>query len=260
MRKEINHIKNTTGGVHQIIQSTLEGGELNFTSSAGGHLSHSKLDESRLELMHHFQADYGNTDGQIRRIEVDANQGIIVDGGQIVVTDSYPKGVPSIMVHGNAADRLIQTRGIDGSTANGALGDLYLNYNNPSGTVYIESDVAYKGVRPGQTLWTGAWHMSNSQTVTPSKRLSECPNGWALIFGYYTSGTSYDYNFNTTFIHKAYASHYNGAGMFALNAYNGSDKLPANKYLYVSGNQISGHASNSEQPSSRMVLRRVIAW
>lgn len=110
-----------------------------------------------------------------------------------------------------------------------------------------------------EILWTGVQYMTASHVVRPSIPLAECPNGWLLIFSYY-SGSPYDYNFNQVFIHKSHNALYAGQGLFANILYSGGSKLDASKYLYIHNDRIIGHESNNRDGAEHQVLRSVISW
>lgn len=120
-------------------------------------------------------------------------------------------------------------------------------------------------------LWSGGYYMnspnSNPQTVTPSKKLSECRTGWILLWSDYdVGGTINDSDFCTTMIPK-----YNPAGgiwngkafycdipMFVgSDANNLSTETRCIKPIYVHDDKLVGSYQNSSGGRNDVVLRAV---
>jgi hypothetical protein len=103
-------------------------------------------------------------------------------------------------------------------------------------------------------LWTGGHMMTSGQTIYPSKKLSECANGWVLTFSQYNGG-SVDNEMNYTFIPKsAYI------GVQAHNIIGVSGWGIASKYMRVYDDRLQGNDGNSTDPRGRAVLRAVHEW
>lgn len=92
-------------------------------------------------------------------------------------------------------------------------------------------------------LWSGGYYMTASQSCTLSKSISNQPNGVVLIWSYYSSSASQNYNFITHFIPKAFVSLHGGCGM-NFDGGNQMGNVRMNKYLYINDTSITGHASN----------------
>ncbi|MBT2680058.1 hypothetical protein J7E38_13670 [Bacillus sp. ISL-35] len=113
----------------------------------------------------------------------------------------------------------------------------------------------------GELLWSGGYYMTAGHTVTPSKTLTSCPNGWVLVFSDFDSNTNTTnpYNIVQCYIHKAHYDGLAGQGMYftlgtAANTY-------ATKYLYVSYDWIKGHDENNDTAQQTdVVLKEVRAW
>lgn len=118
----------------------------------------------------------------------------------------------------------------------------------------------FNGVASGDVLWTGAVYMHADHHITPSKKLSECPNGWLLTWSVYTGGAAKDYDWNHTFVHKTHGERHAGNGFMANVTQDGKNDNHFNKYLYVYNHVINGYASNSISPANILVMREVIAW
>ena len=147
--------------------------------------------------------------------------------------------------------------------AHGSSGSVYTNY--------VESGT-WKGWRDiydvsNSALWYGAYYMIASQTVTPSKPLSNCRNGWILVWG--------DYDANTNSVNGAdqftvAIPKLNGGGetwsgqsmILAIpTALSSSGTLTmAGKRIYVHDTKIVGHAVNNVAPANDAVLRAVYEY
>lgn len=117
-----------------------------------------------------------------------------------------------------------------------------------------------------QVLWSGAYYMNDSQTITLSKAISKQASGIILVFSYYDSGAAKDHSFNTHFVSKKQVELFPNCGhtfMMGINA--GFSSIGA-KYLYFTDTTISGHSGNTTSgtnsgitfDNSKYVLRYVI--
>lgn len=121
-------------------------------------------------------------------------------------------------------------------------------------------------------LWTGKLYMagtdSTPQTVTPSKKLSECRNGWLLLWSDYDPDTSTanDADFATTIIPKSNATggNWNGKSFLCdIPRYIGSNVNDVDterrimKILYIYDNYIKGSPNNNKGDRNDVVLRAV---
>jgi Siphovirus protein of unknown function (DUF859) len=108
-----------------------------------------------------------------------------------------------------------------------------------------------------EVLWEGALYMKGDQNVTPSKSITNCPNGWILVWSHYSGGTAGDYDWNYTVVPK---SHKSGTGVWAIVGTH-FDGITG-KYVYVSNGSISGNNSNTDSTGERntVVLRKVVSY
>lgn len=106
-------------------------------------------------------------------------------------------------------------------------------------------------------IWSGVSYMNESQTCTPTRKLSDCPNGWMLLWSYY-SGGALDQDFNFTFIHKDFAKDFSGRGLWCVLRAKGD--TDAHKYVYVRDTYLQGNARNNDSPQNLQVLRKVYAF
>ncbi|MCC9083631.1 hypothetical protein LOS22_14415 [Enterococcus faecium] len=111
---------------------------------------------------------------------------------------------------------------------------------------------------PASNLWSGGWFMHSSQTVTPSKPLSECRNGWVLMWSKYKNNTQSWADMVQTYIGKDMVTTQSTAGIRLL--FGGFDNAVVHKYLYVTDTQIKGNDLNDDGSPTyggRAVLVRI---
>lgn len=126
-----------------------------------------------------------------------------------------------------------------------------------------------------QPLWKGAMYMSSPdstpQTVTPSKKLSECRNGWLLLWGDYDKDTktANDSDFVTTMIpkHNPTGGNWGGKAFYCdIPRYMGSNVNDVDterriiKSIYIHDNCIKGSFNNDKDERNDVVLRAVFEW
>lgn len=136
----------------------------------------------------------------------------------------------------------------------------YPNWDNMrvlDGVGYLNGDVVFSD-RVYEPLWEGVIFMQAGQSVTPSKTLNQCPNGWILQWSGYSNGAGQNHNWTYTVIHKGQARTANGAGTnhWLPIGTNGATC----KYIYASNTSMSGHAQNAQSVNATFVLRRVYAF
>lgn len=97
--------------------------------------------------------------------------------------------------------------------------------------------------RRGVVLWSGAYYMQESQTITLSEPISAQVNGVVLSFSAYSDGTAEDKRFQDFFIPKYKVIAKEGCShCFTLEGNNFA--VVAAKNLYISDTQIKGHDNN----------------
>lgn len=144
----------------------------------------------------------------------------------------------------------------------GSSGDVYSNYMQDS----------FKGWRriyevAPATLWSHVGqYMAASHTATPSKALSECANGWLLLWSDYDAGSSsQNLDFCTTIIPKKnYAGEaWSGQKWLCTIPYasdsSAGDKILI-KTLHIYDDKIVGDALNNASPRNDVCLRAVFEW
>lgn len=141
----------------------------------------------------------------------------------------------------------------------GSRGSVYSNYIDAGSwrgwkTIHDIEPVA---------LWTGEYYMIASQTVTPSKSLSECRNGWVLVWSDYNAGEgSTNADINTTVIPKrnVTGAKWTGQSMIcpiATGLSSAAVITMAGKRIYVHDTYLAGHEVNNVSPGNDVVLRAV---
>ena len=147
--------------------------------------------------------------------------------------------------------------------AHGAKGSVYSGYVD-NGT-WRGWKCIYESTN--SPLWSGAYYMNASQTVTPSKPLSKCRNGWILVWSDYDPSTSKPTGADhfTVAVPKL-----NGGGatwsgqsmtLAIPSALSDSGVLTmAGKKIYIHDTKITGHAVNKIAPANDVVLRAIYEY
>lgn len=150
----------------------------------------------------------------------------------------------------------------------GSLGSVYSNYID--GGTWRGWKCLYDASN-NIILWSGVAYMqstnSNPQTVTPSKKLSECRTGWLLLWSDYDAGAGEnDTDFATTFIPKYSPSGTVWDGKAFLcdipmyvggNAEDLSTEKRCIKPVYVHDDCLKGSYQNTSGGRNDVVLRAV---
>lgn len=150
-----------------------------------------------------------------------------------------------------------------------AQGSLFTNYQSAANT--FKGWKCVYDANPS-ALWTGGYYMSSSnstpQTVKPSKKLSECRNGWVLVWSDYDPDTNTK---NNTDIHHDYVFKKNCAGanwsgqcmLCDIPRYMGSNANDVDterrilKAIYIHDDRIEGSYQGSYDERNDVVLRAV---
>lgn len=100
-------------------------------------------------------------------------------------------------------------------------------------------------------IWSGGNIMDGSATLTMAKKLSECKNGWILVFKPSNSSQNYNYNY----VPKGQPT---GRGVkFVVGGAAGS---LYSKYITINDSTIVGHAANASGGNEIMELIEVISY
>lgn len=147
----------------------------------------------------------------------------------------------------------------------GSSGSVYTNYEYNANSFYSWKCI-YE-VAPGR-LWNGAKLVKANETITPSKKLSECRTGWMLLWSDYDPDTSsgVDADFVTTFIPNRSHSGgtWNGSTFFAdiprfigSNTQDSSTEKRIMKWFTVYDDRIVGEAANEKSDRNDVALRAI---
>lgn len=114
-------------------------------------------------------------------------------------------------------------------------------------------------------LWTGQSFMDESANITPSKRLSECANGWLLLWSDYDDSTSTanTYDNVTTMVPKlnGVQNDWNGSSLLCMIPTDVTAEGVATtcvKRVYIYDDHITGFAGNNVGAAARDVVLRAI--
>ncbi len=121
---------------------------------------------------------------------------------------------------------------------------------------------------PNVVLWSGSLFMNASHTVTPRKKLSDCQNGWVLLWSDYDedSSVAQDADFVTTVIYKKKPNgdswdgktfHCEVPRFYGSNTSDVDTERRIMKTLYIYNDKIVGHAINDRDERTDVVLRAV---
>lgn len=115
------------------------------------------------------------------------------------------------------------------------------------------------GIAGGDILWEGSVYMNESQTITPSKSIEDCPNGWCLVWSDFDPpSTANNSEWAYTYILK---SHWSGGGISIPVPRTLGGSTVTNKYVYVDDKKrLRGHAGNNKDGGEDVCLREVRAW
>ena len=105
------------------------------------------------------------------------------------------------------------------------------------------------------SLWRGVsllgWS-GDAQSVTPSKKITDCLNGWKLVWGAYSNGSFTGTGISESEISKTSVIQYPGAGriLSIMNYANAN----CSKYVYAFTDHIAGNTKNSDGAAGNVVL------
>lgn len=117
-------------------------------------------------------------------------------------------------------------------------------------------------------LWVGSSFMNANQTVTPSKKLSECEHGWLLLWSDYDDATSTKNNYNAVSIcvpkKNASGNNWNGSSFMCatprVSSSDGSFVMTV-KQVYIYDDKITGFSGNNQgDPNRDVILSAVYEW
>ncbi|TEA91107.1 hypothetical protein TK35_04195 [Lacticaseibacillus paracasei] len=129
------------------------------------------------------------------------------------------------------------------------LGSLYQDYANTK-SYWVTSSLDALAItrlnNVGALLWQGVSLMGWSgadQDATPSKPISDCLNGWLLVWSEYKSGVAQDYDYIVTPIYRSYVQAHSGKQVTLQMVAYGAASF--NKKVYPTNQKIVGDKNNS---------------
>jgi hypothetical protein len=136
-----------------------------------------------------------------------------------------------------------------------STGGMYINY--------LSSGV-WQGWNLKTILWSGIAYPQASNTIAPSKNLSQCRNGWILVWSDYDFGVgSNDFDIAFSFVPKGDPFAHGNSHIFDVpNNLTSSASSAIRKKLLISDSSIVGHDDNNVTSTSTndVVLRYVLEF
>ena len=174
--------------------------------------------------------------------------------GQKYHTELNPDGMSSYITQTDGTTRLHTSRISMGVLE---LSDLIsgLGNNATYNTSSLDAEKIYQLNNVSNTLWQGVsllgWS-GNAQSITPSKKITDCLNGWKLVWGEYSNGTFSGTGIRETEISKTSVLKYPGAGrILSIMNYGNAN---CSKYVYAYADHIDGNTKNSDGAAGGVVL------
>lgn len=114
------------------------------------------------------------------------------------------------------------------------------------------ADLIYAAKSTGEVLWSGTSTLNSTHTLTPSKALADCQNGWLLVFAPFNGNTAQNYDVTTEFVPKGHNR------LTVCQVFNGS--AFTTKRYQCSTTAITGHSSNvgTEQIKAALIEIREV--
>lgn len=163
------------------------------------------------------------------------------------------------------SDRIKNQPVLAGASYDKAGNIIFCGTGSPSVNIVTDGDFyADNGKRKAlleiqeSPLWRGYHHMSKNERVTPSKPLSQCNNGWVLVWSDWDDGgTGSDWNFCFTHIPKNTPWKNGQNHTFPLT---GGETSWAIKTLYIYDSYFTGNDTNKKGDSYDVVIRAVLEY
>lgn len=133
-------------------------------------------------------------------------------------------------------------------------------YVNHDGTPIFKVTDNGRMYYPATMLWSGGWYMSGTQNITPSKPMSQCRNGWVLMWAKYQNSTQTWNDVVQVYLGKDLVTTHSGLGIRLL--FGGYGNVIVHKYLTITDTEVRGNASNTNANlnADRAILVRVHEW
>ena len=174
--------------------------------------------------------------------------------GQNYHTELNPDGLLSYITQTDGTTKMDISR-----VAMGTLELEHLVSGLGTSATYITSSLnaekIYQLNNVSNPLWKGVsllgWS-GDAQSVTPSKKITDCLNGWKLVWGAYSNGSFTGTGISESEISKTSVLQYPGAGriLSIMNYANAN----CSKYVYAYADHIDGNTKNSDGAAGKLVL------
>ncbi|RND62336.1 hypothetical protein FAM18124_02077 [Lacticaseibacillus paracasei] len=174
--------------------------------------------------------------------------------GQNYHTELNPDGLLSYLTQTDGTTHMDVSR-----ISMGTLELTHLVSGLGTNAAYITSSLDAKKIyqlnNVSNPLWKGVsllgWS-DDAQSVTPSKKITDCLNGWKLVWGAYSNGSFTGTGISESEISKTSVLQYPGAGriLSIMNYANAN----CSKYVYAFTDHIAGNTKNSDGAAGHLVL------
>ncbi|MCX2455618.1 phage tail protein [Lacticaseibacillus nasuensis] len=111
----------------------------------------------------------------------------------------------------------------------------------------------------GTKLWSGAWAMADTTTLTLPKKISQCLNGIVLLWGTGKTDAPVASDYTMTFIPKWFAADHSGRGIDCIVGNAGKNTFGI-KYIYVTDTTLKGYDNNISNLAASKVLQGVYEY
>ncbi|QYG29974.1 hypothetical protein K0O13_07645 [Mammaliicoccus sciuri] len=108
-----------------------------------------------------------------------------------------------------------------------------------------------------EELWSGNDLVTANSSIIPSKKLTECNNGWLLVFKNSSSVNNFSYHYIPK-IHLTLPRNLLLDGVKLLTGSAGG--VIAHKYIFIEDNSIKGHSSNETGDNSKTELYKIYEY
>lgn len=289
-----NHDTKYANAAHSHAQSEINGLSTALNGKANTSHTHTQSDitglsaalEGKAESNHNHDSAYISKDLQATNDSGGAEFNFPANSGKNVLDEiaAMSPGIHTIYaVYGTAGNPdttesyryfVHKTSGSIGWVmAFGSTGSVFANYiNGNTGWLGWKTifDASPKALWNGENNGTGGYIMNASHTVTPSKPLSQCRNGWVLLWADFDPDTKTfnNYDFCSTVIPKIRPNNAKWSGQSHLCVLPSYMKNSAPydvetirvKTLQIHDTKIVGHAANSADDRGDIVLRAVYEY
>lgn len=108
-----------------------------------------------------------------------------------------------------------------------------------------------------EELWSGNDLVTPSSNITPSKKLSDCNNGWLLVFKNSASVNNFSYHYIPK-IHLKLPRDLASDGVKLLTGSSGG--AIAHKYIFIENNLIKGFSTNETGDNAKTELYKIYEY